>query len=242
MKMLRLATNFERKITKTAAQTFQQIESLYRLIKNLINQKGTLLANTTQKDSLSSTLRNLGSIAQIYYLNARNYGISGSQHANYLNQIKNNLDQVSQMAPSTNSQVQNVKSNIDNIIPIALKAQIPTPSSTAVSVPVTSVKPNKQYLAQQSGNLADIMAPKYDNTTDVTPTNNEDFKKALERMKQLSEEFGKPLPAPSQETQDAWAKFKKIRPDAFPTEPPTEEQLSKAIPRPKPLPWDLDNQ
>lgn len=216
MTLYTIASKFEKKIILTASNTFQNIEKVYRDINNLIQQKNTFSLGSN-KNLIDQLLNTLNNTVKIYYLNSRDYGISASQHASYLHQLIENLEQLLQVGSlavnaNLSAQLNNIRNSLFNIVPIALAPQRRTTVNNTI--------------------------PTVNNQSNPSNQSEQERAEAMERVRQLSEEFGKPI-VPPKDFQEMQEKMRREQPNAFPPAPPTDEELSNAIPRPQPLPWNM---
>lgn len=181
MNLFRLADKFERKIAFASFNTFQSIEKIKKAIQELPKQP-----NLDQK--ITSSLSNT---AKMYYLNARDYGISAGQHAGYLKQLLEGLEKL-----PTNTQVNQAKSMVNSIVPIGLAAQRKQTPAKPVAIP--TVTPREALPAVPPSGAAYTAPP-------LTP--DEKYQQALARARALLNE---PIPPPSPELLEAQEKMKEV--------------------------------
>lgn len=199
MNLFRLAARFERKIIFAGFNTFQNIEKIRRAVQEL----------SKQPDLDSKITANLNNVAKMYYLNARDYGISDGQHAGYLRQLLEGIEQL-----PDNDKTNQIKTMIFNMVPIGLAAQrkkVPTPTVTPTVTPGEALPPISApvyHWNQVSGTIpAEPTGAAY---TAPALTPNEKYQQALARAQALADSFAQPLPPPSPEYLEMQKKMEEI--------------------------------
>lgn len=193
MNLFRLAAKFERKIIFANLNTFQNIEKIRKAIQEL----------TKQPDLDKKIMGRLDNTAKMYYLNARDYGISRGQHAGYLRQLLEDIEKL-----PTNDKINQIKSMLNNMVPIGLAAQkqkTPIPTTPTVTPGNTLPSPDHPW-NQVSGTILEPTGAAYTAPSAAT----EAHQQALARAKALAESFAQPLPPLSPEYLEMQKKMEEI--------------------------------
>ncbi len=181
MNLLRIAARLEYKLSLASGLIFTNIQKVRQSVRQLLQLKDLFLNASDDETTTQITLNNLDLTSKMYYLNARDYGISASQHAGYLDQLFDDIDYLYQikgkMQPSNDSskpsskqidpmvysKLDQVKTLLHNIVPIALAPQAPQkPRNNAVATTTTKPAPTpqvNQYMPSPNSQIPTSVAP-----------------------------------------------------------------------------------
>jgi hypothetical protein len=196
MRILRVAAKMEKKLAIASGFGFANIEAIRRAVRDLLSLKDLFLNASNDRTTTQITLNNLDTTSRMYYLTARDYGLSRSHHAGYLQQLTDDVNYLSEIKGKTQTSGDpNPQSHIDprvypkldairtmlhNSIPIAL-----APQRANSAAPTQTPTPAPQPPAAPAAPVVSPAGP----ATPPAPSARQQFHEALERAKALRDEI-----------------------------------------------------
>ncbi len=125
----KLAARFQNKLVLTAANAFDQITKARKAAYDLFLTKRLWENSAAYEPTVSSPIDEINSLSYKWYSNAKNYGLTGSQNADYLAKLN---DQVAELEsaeisapldPSASNKLGAFKAALYTIVPVAIPAQ-----------------------------------------------------------------------------------------------------------------------
>ncbi len=218
MNILRTAFKFEKKIAIAAVNVLQNIMQIRQTAKNILTFRNAFMQASDHEVYTKATLDSLDTNSRMYYISAKDYGLSESTHAKYLSiliedveeleQLKGNITSKSQFDELIIPKLNILKNMLHNTVPVAIAAP-PKPAAVSENKPASYNKEVVEQAPKTSKPPADVIPETIPFTFPETPAHKE-YLESLERARELA---NKPIPRPERLPYEDAPEFNSTRKD-----------------------------